>query len=214
MPSAAMATPSPWASPTAFRSTRPASVQLPANRSAGPMECEALPGAQDDPCPVRGDGSIGNPFGLGSLPRCARLAHTFELMGCAWSQFSWESVQPDRVRFTFRHDEEAAVWGDEEGFRVVCAVGYVAWNVSLTATESSVEGFRDTMNRDALALGLVVANVRDVDARASGTSSDRHGLPIVDFHARHPDSPCHRSSSVERHEHGVAGIVVRPQTPR
>ena len=34
VPSAAIATPSPCASPTAFRSTRPASVQLPANRSA------------------------------------------------------------------------------------------------------------------------------------------------------------------------------------
>ena len=150
VPSAAMATPSPCASPTGFRSTRPASSPIAREQIRRTMKCEALLGPQHHPCAIKGHGTVRDPFGFGGLPRCARFAHTFELMGGARSQFSRESVQPDGVRFTLRHDEEAPS-GATRSVSASCAPsGYVAWNVSLTTTESSVEGSGDAMNRDAL----------------------------------------------------------------
>ena len=90
------------------------------------MKCEALLGPQHDPCAVRGHGTIGDPFGRGGLPRCERLAHTFELVGGPRLQLPRESVQGDGVGPSFRHDEQAAIRSDQEGFGVVRAVGYVA----------------------------------------------------------------------------------------
>jgi len=74
--------------------------------------------------------------------------------------------------------------------------------------------FRDAVNRDALSRSMVVANVADVNARPRRTGSDSHGLPIFEFHPGQPDASCDRSSSVKRDEHGVTGIIVRPQPAR
>jgi hypothetical protein len=49
-------------------------------------------------------------------------------------------VLADAAGFTFRHNEETAVRCDQKYFGIVGAIGIVAWNVSLTATESPAPG--------------------------------------------------------------------------
>jgi len=84
-----------------------------------PVKCEILPGPQDDPRSIRGDGAIGDLIGFGGLLRCPGFIDTFELMGGARSQFSRESVQADRTSFTFRHNEQTAIRRDKQRFGVM-----------------------------------------------------------------------------------------------
>ena len=134
-------------------------------RNSGPMERQVLGGAQYNPFTVCGYGAVGDSFILVRFTGSAQLADAFERMCRTGAQLSGKPIQGNSAPVTFGDDEQTAIRRDEKGFGVVRTVGVSRMeNVFHSHRCFRPRRLLETIDRDALALGGIISDVRHIDA--------------------------------------------------
>jgi hypothetical protein len=179
------------------------------------MERQVLAGAQYDPLTIYGHGAVGDSLVLAGFAGCARFADAFEPMGRTRAQLSRKSVQRNSVRIALGDDEETAIRRDEKRLGIVRAVRVGRMeDVFHGEGAFGARRFLYTIDGDARAPGIVVADVGHVEAPAVWTWPNGDSLPVFNRDTGQTKATSHGTAPVEREENRLSGVVVRPEPTR
>ncbi len=145
-----------------------------------PIERQRLGAAEHGPLPVRQIRAVGHPIARGRRLRVARTAESLQPHRAAGIELGRKSVDRHRARLALRDDVQAAVRRDQQRLCIVRAVwiGRVEYPIDLRGS-SALSGLRHAIDGDRLARRVVVADVRDIDARSRRARPNRYRLPIL-----------------------------------
>src|SRR5439155_15590576 len=102
---------------------------------------------------------------------------------------------------SFRHDKQSSLGRNEERLGVLRPLGITRREALGNLRRGSAGlGLRHAVNSNAVAIGVVVTDVGDVDAAAGRTRGDTDVFPIINLSAHHAEATTNRPASIEREE--------------